>query len=83
MRVSRRAIRKGVTLAKRVGDRDAVDPGADAYSGESRRALTSAGNGLASLSYSVGGAQFPYASPSNRFQVIATIRPPSRRASNV
>ena len=47
-------------------------PGADAYSGESRRALTSAGNGLASLSYSVGGTQFPFASPSNRFQVITT-----------
>lgn len=47
-------------------------PGADAYSGESRRVLTSAGNGLASLSYSVGGTQFPFASPSNRFQVIAT-----------
>jgi MSHA biogenesis protein MshO len=47
-------------------------PGADAYSGESRRALTSTGSGLSTLSYTVGGTQFPFASPSNRFQVIAT-----------
>ncbi len=44
--------------------------GADAYAGTSRRALTSTGNGLASLSYVVGAAQFPYASPNKRFHVV-------------
>ncbi|HEX6708459.1 MAG TPA: type II secretion system protein [Albitalea sp.] len=47
-------------------------PGADAYSGESRRALTSTGAALATLSYTVGGTQFPFASPGNRFQVVRT-----------
>ena len=47
-------------------------PGADAYSGESRRALNSTGAALSTLSYTVGGTQFPFASPSNRFQVIGT-----------
>ena len=45
-------------------------PGADAYSGESRRALTSIGTSLTALNYTVGGTQFPFASPSNRFQVV-------------
>ena len=44
--------------------------GADAYTGTSRRALTSAGNGLTSLSYTVGARQFPYASPNNRFYIV-------------
>jgi len=47
-------------------------PGADAYSGESRRALTSVGSGLATLSFVPGGVQFPFASPSSRFQIVAT-----------
>lgn len=47
-------------------------PGADAYSGESRRALTSTGTALSTLSYTVGGTQFPFASPSNRFQIVST-----------
>ncbi len=47
-------------------------PGADAYAGETRRALTSTGSALSSLSYATGGAQFPFASPGNRFQVIGT-----------
>jgi MSHA biogenesis protein MshO len=47
-------------------------PGADVYGGTSRRALTSTGTGLAALSYTVGGTQFPFASPSSRFQVVAT-----------
>jgi MSHA biogenesis protein MshO len=47
-------------------------PGADAYSGESRRALTSTGSALSTLTYTVGGTQFPFASPSNRFQVVST-----------
>ncbi|HWK82392.1 MAG TPA: type II secretion system protein [Caldimonas sp.] len=45
-------------------------PGAGAYSGESRRALSSSGTALASLSYATGGAQFPFRSPGNRFQVV-------------
>jgi MSHA biogenesis protein MshO len=47
-------------------------PGADVYSGQSRRALTSVGSGLATLSYTVGAAQFPLPSPSNRFQIVGT-----------
>lgn len=47
-------------------------PGADAYSGESRRALTSTGSALSTLAYAVGGTQFPFASPSNRFQIVST-----------
>ena len=47
-------------------------PGADAYSGETRRALTSIGTALGSLSYSVGASQFPYPSPGKRFQIVAT-----------
>jgi MSHA biogenesis protein MshO len=47
-------------------------PGADAYSGESRRALASSGSALAGLSYVNGGVQFPFRSPGNRFQVVAT-----------
>ena len=44
----------------------------DAYNGTSSRVLTSSGSALSALSYTVGGTQFPFASPSNRFQVIAT-----------
>ena len=46
-------------------------PGADAYSGESRRALNSIGGALTTLDYAVGAAQFPFASPSQRFQVVS------------
>jgi len=46
--------------------------GADAYAGTSRRALTSSGSALSSLSYTVGGTQFPFASPNKRFFVIST-----------
>ncbi len=45
-------------------------PGASVYSGETRRALTSVGSGLATLSYTVGASQFPFASAGNRFQVV-------------
>ena len=66
----------GPTVDVAAGDQLVVSnlglPGADAYSGESRRALTSIGNGLATLAYSVGASQFPFASPSNRFQIVAT-----------
>ncbi|CAG1016686.1 hypothetical protein BURC_01460 [Burkholderiaceae bacterium] len=44
----------------------------DAYSGASSRALTSSGSGITTLSYAVGGTQFPFASPSHRFQVIGS-----------
>jgi len=47
-------------------------PGADAYEGSNRRALASAGAGLAALAYATGGSQFPYASPGHRFHVVAT-----------
>lgn len=47
-------------------------PGADAYEGSSRRALTSSGAALANLGYVVGGTQFPFASPNSRFQIIGT-----------
>lgn len=64
----------GVTVA--AGDQLVVYnlglPDSDAYSGGSRRALTSAGSALTSLAYTVGGTQFPYASPSARFQVVST-----------
>jgi MSHA biogenesis protein MshO len=46
-------------------------PGADAYSGESRRALTTSGTALANLAYTVGASQFAYPSPGNRFQIVA------------
>lgn len=47
-------------------------PGADAYEGTSRRALTSTGTGLSALSYTPGGTQFPYASPHQRFHIVST-----------
>jgi MSHA biogenesis protein MshO len=46
-------------------------PGADAYAGDNRRALTSVGSGLAALAYATGGAQLPFASPGHRFHVVA------------
>ncbi|RQP25316.1 PulJ/GspJ family protein [Piscinibacter terrae] len=66
----------GPTVAVAAGDQLVVYnlglPGADAYSGESRRALTSTGSALSTLTYTVGGTQFPFASPSNRFQIVNT-----------
>lgn len=47
-------------------------PGADAYEGTSRRALTTFGAALSTLGYAVGGAQFPYASPNQRFHIVGT-----------
>jgi MSHA biogenesis protein MshO len=44
----------------------------DAYGGASSRVLTSNGSGLSTLAYTVGGTQFPFASPSHRFQVIGS-----------
>jgi MSHA biogenesis protein MshO len=46
--------------------------GADAYEGTSRRALTSTGAALSSLAYTLGGSQFPFASPNQRFHIVAT-----------
>jgi MSHA biogenesis protein MshO len=64
----------GVTVAS--GDQLVIYnlglPGADAYLGETRRTLTSVGSNLTTLSYAVGGTQFPLASPSNRFQIIGS-----------
>lgn len=44
----------------------------DAYTGESRRVLTTTGSGLSSLTYNTGGTQFLLASPQNRFQIVGT-----------
>jgi MSHA biogenesis protein MshO len=45
--------------------------GADFYAGDTRRPLTSVGS-LNTLIYTVGAAQFPFASPQSRFQVVST-----------
>lgn len=47
-------------------------PGADAYAGDTRRALSSNGTAITNIAYSVAGSQFPAASPSNRFHVVQT-----------
>jgi MSHA biogenesis protein MshO len=66
----------GPPVAAQAGDQLVVHnlglPGADAYEGSSRRALTTTGTGLSSLGYAVGGTQFPYASPHQRFHVVST-----------
>jgi MSHA biogenesis protein MshO len=66
----------GPTVAAQSGDQLVVHnlglPGADAYEGTSRRALTTTGASLSSLGYTVGGTQFPYASPHQRFHVVST-----------
>ena len=66
----------GPTVSASAGDKLVVYnlglTGAAAYAGTSRRALTSSGASLASLSYNVGGTQFPYASPNNRFHIVST-----------
>lgn len=46
-------------------------PGADAYSGEARRALATSGTGLTTLEYVTGGVQFSFRSPGNRFQIVS------------
>ncbi|WOB07236.1 type II secretion system protein [Piscinibacter gummiphilus] len=66
----------GPTVTAVAGDQLVVHnlglPGADAYEGSSRRALTTFGTALASLGYTVGGTQFPYASPNQRFHIVGT-----------
>lgn len=44
-------------------------PGSDVYVGANRKPITSAGT-VSALAYTVGGAQFPLASPQNRFQIV-------------
>lgn len=46
--------------------------GADFYAGDSRRALTAPFGALNTLTYTVGAAQFPFASTQSRFQVVST-----------
>lgn len=43
--------------------------GSDVYAGTSRRAAT-AGVGLSNITFAPAGAQFPLASPQNRFQIV-------------
>ncbi len=66
----------GPTVAAVAGDQLVVHnlglPGADAYEGTSRRALTTFGTARSSLGYSVGASQFPYASPNQRFHIVST-----------
>jgi MSHA biogenesis protein MshO len=45
-------------------------PGADAYAGDNARAATGSPGVLANLTYAAGSGQFPYPSPSSRFQVV-------------
>lgn len=47
-------------------------PGSDVYEGSSRRAASATGSGLSSVSFDPAGVQFPFASPSSRFQVVST-----------
>jgi MSHA biogenesis protein MshO len=64
----------GPPVSAQAGDQLVVNnlglPGADAYEGSSRRALTTTGASLANLGYAPGGTQFPFASPTHRFQII-------------
>lgn len=45
--------------------------GADAYAGTSRRALTTTGPSMTTVTYAVGATQFPYASPNHRFHIVS------------
>ncbi|XWX83445.1 type II secretion system protein J [Dechloromonas sp. ARDL1] len=44
--------------------------GSDVYAGSNRKALSVVGSGLTTLSFTMGGAQFQFASPQNRFQIV-------------
>ena len=61
----------GPNVTTQAGDRLVIynlgQPGSDVYAGTSSRALTTLGN-LGSLGFS--GAQFPFASPQHRFQIV-------------
>jgi len=64
----------GPTVSAQSGDQLVVYNlglvGSDVYAGTSRRVLGSSGASLSNLSYTVGGAQFPYASPTHRFHIV-------------
>lgn len=64
----------GPSVAVAAGDQLVVHnlgvPGADAYAGDTRRALTVSGAALANLSFTTGGAALPFASPDSRFHVV-------------
>lgn len=66
----------GPAVAAQSGDQLVVHnlglPGSDAYEGTSRRALTTTGTALSSLTYTLGGTPFPYASPNQRFHIVST-----------
>lgn len=66
----------GPAVSAQAGDQLVVHnlglPGADAYDGSSRRALTTFGAAMSSVGYTVGGTQFPYASPNQRFHIVGT-----------
>ncbi|MDD5295938.1 MAG: type II secretion system protein [Rhodocyclaceae bacterium] len=47
-------------------------PGADAYEGTSRRAVSSPYGTVANVKFASGGTPFPFASPGGRFQVVST-----------
>lgn len=47
-------------------------PGSDVYEAASSRRDVTAGGGLSTVSFTPGGAQFPLASPQNRFQIVGT-----------
>ncbi len=63
----------GPTVNVKVNDSIAIFnlgiPGADAYAGDTRRIYSGAGGAVSVVTYT--GAQFPFPSPSNRFQVLA------------
>lgn len=64
----------GPTVSVVAGDQLVINNlglvGADVYAGTSRRALIGSGASLSNLQYTVGGAQFPFGSPSNRFFIV-------------
>ena len=64
----------GPTVAAATGDELVVYnlglPGADAYTGETRRPLLAFGSALASLHFSAAAGPFPFPSPGNRFQIV-------------
>lgn len=47
-------------------------PGSDVYEAASSRRAVTAGSGLSTVTFTPGGAQFPLASPQNRFQIVST-----------
>lgn len=56
-------------------------PGLDVYAGDSRRTITAAGTSATAIGFA--GAAFPFASPSNRFQIVAASGPVTFACENV